>query len=217
MILQEFLKSKKFGETILVENDSPLGIEALTSYILEYAKQEKLPVLIEDILDTFPIYIKHLKLMNRELDLSSVNVMKIGGVEDIGNVVSRLKLESDPSIYISRYTAEFSRVASKENFIDMIFGVDRLFTLDDTGVLTYEILASMKQYSTRKDRLAFYFVEKKIIENIPTNPLLALEDIGTSVLMLNQERDILIIKFVKDAWSIKSKVKEIKISIEDLT
>lgn len=99
----------------------------------------------------------------------------------------------------------------------MIFGVDRLFTLDDTGVLTYEILASMKQYSTRKDRLAFYFVEKKIIENIPTNPLLALEDIGTSVLMLNQERDILIIKFVKDAWSIKSKVKEIKISIEDLT
>ncbi|AEC52685.1 hypothetical protein PNA2_1770 [Pyrococcus sp. NA2] len=215
MIINEFLKNKKFGETVLVENYSSLGVEIMLTQILRYAIENKIPILVEDILDTFSVYVKHLKFIGVDIDFSNINVMKIGGSEEVGNIVSRLKLESDPSIYLSRYGEEFSRVMPEDNFIDMVFGFDRLFALDESSALTVEILNSLKQYTTRENRLAFYFVEGGIVENLRMNPLLVLEDLVTSVIRLTQEKGILTIELIKDPWSLESKIREIKLPLED--
>ncbi|CAB50006.1 DUF257 family protein [Pyrococcus abyssi] len=212
----EFLENKHYGETVLIENSSILGVEAILLLLIKHYRNKSIPVLIEDILDTFPLYLKHITLMGVKLDMSNVKVMKIGGSEDVGNITSKIKMESDPSMYLSRYGNEFQRVSPQENFIDIVLGFDRLFVLDSASSLTMEVLKAAKSYTLRKNRLAFYIVEKGMLENLSPSPLVILENLATSVLELSQDRNLLIIKFLKDPWAFRSGIKEISIPLEDI-
>ncbi|RLF91848.1 hypothetical protein DRN82_01535 [Thermococci archaeon] len=215
-LLWEVIRDKKFGETVIVENQASLGIEALLLSLIEYSRANNTPLLIEDILDTFPIYARHLELILGNLNLGNSRILKIGGSDDIGKIAEKLKFETDLRVYLSRYKKAFYSISPNENFIDLVFGLDRLFALNDTPMGTSELINSIKTYITNKNRLAFYFFELDLMESLSTSPMPLIEELATSVIRITQDRDTIVFTMIKDSWALKAKMKEVRISIRDI-
>ncbi|AFK22524.1 DUF257 family protein [Pyrococcus sp. ST04] len=216
-LLNSLILEKKFGETIIVENSAKIGIEILIKAIFEASRILNVPILVEDILDTFPIYAEHLKLMGVDiLKAENMKIFKIGGVKDIGEIAKKVPFESDLRMYLTIYREAFEKVAPKEQFFDLVFGLDRLFVLNDNPVEISTIIGAIKEFITNENRIAFYFFEYPLVDNLMSKPLPILEDLVTSVLRLEQDKDTLIVNIIKDIWAMKAKTRKIMIPIRDV-
>ncbi|ASJ06543.1 DUF257 family protein [Thermococcus pacificus] len=214
--LFNLLDGAKFGSTVIVENRAPLGAEALLAILLRYTREREIPVFVDDILDAFPLYVKHLNLMGINPDLSSVRVLKMGGNETVGNVVNRGRFDMDPTVYISHYEKLFSSAAPKGEFIDIVLGIDRLFVFQDNLSGTWAILRAMKPIVTNRKRTAFYILESAIMENLRMKPLPVLEDLATSVFELKQEGRMLTVDIRKDPSMFRTKIDTIKLDLREV-
>ncbi|AMM54080.1 DUF257 family protein [Pyrococcus kukulkanii] len=216
-VLRSLICEKEFGETVIVENSSYMGVEVLLKVIIDVAKEKGVPILIEDILDTFPVYAQHLKLLGNDiLSYEKINILKIGGVEDLGKITAKVPFESDLRVYLSMYREAFANVTPREKFYDLVFGLDRLFILNDMPVESSTILSAIRDYITNHQRIAFYFVEHPLMDELMTKPLPIIEDIVTSVLRIEQDRETLIVNVIKDPWAMKARTKKIMIPIRDV-
>ncbi|ASJ00086.1 DUF257 family protein [Thermococcus gorgonarius] len=214
--LFNLLDGMKFGSTVIVENRAPLGAEAFLAVLLRYIREREIPVLVDDILDAFPLYVKHLNLMGINPNLSSVRVLKMGGNETAGNVVNRGRFDMDPNVYMNHYEKLFSSVAPEEEFINIVLGIDRLFVFQDNPLGIGTTLRAMKPIVTNRKRTAFYILESAIMENLRTRPLPALEDLATSVFELKQKGRMLIVSIIKDPSALRTNVNAIKVDLREV-
>ncbi|WP_010479106.1 DUF257 family protein [Thermococcus zilligii] len=210
------LEGMKFGSTVIVENRAPVGGEAFLAVLLRHAREREIPVLVEDILDAFPLYIKHLNMMGINPDLSGVRVLKVGGKETAGNVVKRGHFDMDPNVYVKHYEELFSSAAPEGEFIDIVLGFDRLLVFQDSPRGTETLMQAMKSFITNRKRTAFYILESTIMENLRTGPLPVLEDLATSVLELKQEGRTLEVNIRKDPSMVKTNVSIIKLDLREV-
>ncbi|NJF25295.1 DUF257 family protein [Thermococcus sp. Bubb.Bath] len=214
--LTEILLSKKPGGTVLVENYAPLGTEAILTLLLRSAEERGTPVLIEDILDTLPVYIKHLKLMDVDVDLDKSNVLKIGGSEAVGNIVKRMNFDVDLKVYLRQYEKAFSEVSIGEPFIDIILGFERIFAFNDNIKDLYTLISSLRQFITDKKRRAFYFIESPIMNKLKSSPRPILEDLATSVVSLSEEKEMLRVRIRKDPMILRLNIGELVVPLSDI-
>ncbi|MDK2870345.1 MULTISPECIES: DUF257 family protein [Pyrococcus] len=213
-LLNDFIKDKLFGETVLLENYSYLGVESLLSIIIKVGEELNVPILVEDVLDTFSVYTKHLEMLG--IATPELKILKIGGSGEEEGIVKRIPFELDIPRYLLEYGKAFEEVAPREKFIDLVFGLDRLFLLTENPTDIAKLLNSIKDFVRNENRTAFYFIEANLLKVTKPIVLHHLEDIATSVVRINQEKNILTFELVKDKWSVKNKISKITISFRDI-
>jgi hypothetical protein len=214
--LMGILFGKKPGRTVLVENYAPLGTEAILALLLRSAEGRGTPVLIEDILDTLPVYIKHLKLMGVNVDLGKSNVLKIGGSEAVGNIIKKMNFDVDLKVYLRQYEEALSGVSIGEQFIDIILGFERIFAFNDNINDLYTLISSLRQFIISKRRRTFYFVEGPLMDKLKSSPRPVLEDLATSVISLQEEKEMLRVRIKKDPSTLVLNIEELIVPIQDV-
>lgn len=220
MSLQEvyaLLDSVKFGETVLVEYQSPNYIlDFLLLLLKRYADERGFPLVIDDNLDLLHIVNEHLKLFGVKDAFDGAMVIKTGGKINVGNVVGRIPLEGEPFIYLRRYEKLSGDVYSKvKNAINPVIGLERLFAFMESKADFYSIISSIQAFVGNPGRKAFYFVDVDIAERLPFNPLPELERIATTVVVTRPEKDRGVGKIIKTT-NVEAIGEELEVSLTEL-
>jgi len=189
--------SLHLGDLMLVENYSLMGSELALYTILNYTYERGLPVLVEDIFDAFAGHVRHFDVMNLKPPMDHVGVIKIGGVDDIGNVVEKIKFEADPVLYLRKKESAIERAMGDDTYVYIVAGFERLlgFQRDVKGI--YVIVNHMRETLGNDRRISFTIIEGNVIKGFPTNPLPFLEGVATSVVELHDHGDMILLRFRK--------------------
>lgn len=129
----------KFGETVLLEYpSSALPYKELVE-LITWGKENKIPVVVDDVLDTLYVYKTHMELADIDTGiLEDVKVIKTGGRLEVGNVIKRFRV-SDIMSLIQEFEANYEALLSEmEHAIVPVLGIERLFLLADSKI---EVLA----------------------------------------------------------------------------
>ncbi|ALM76583.1 DUF257 family protein [Thermococcus barophilus] len=98
--IKEFLEKVQPGETILIEYSSIDHPEIVFYSITKWADENGLPIVIHDVLDTFHIFVEHLKLNGYDVEfLKNAYVIKSGGMIQLGKIIRKVKLSDDIVVY----------------------------------------------------------------------------------------------------------------------
>lgn len=182
-VLSGLLDRVKFGEIVLIESNASYISEFMVLGILKYAREHEIPIVIDDNFDTLHIIKAHLDVLGIEEDFKDVYVIKTGGIMEVGNVVARVSLSSEPISYVMKY-----KKASQEAFKDIgksmniVLGLEKLFHFTREPVEFYTLIGSIGSFIGNKNRKSFYILNRKIAEGAPINPLPELERIATGVI-----------------------------------
>lgn len=138
-------------------------------------------MLIDDVLDTLYIYAQHMELGGIDTEiLNNVLVIKLGGVRNVGNVVGRVPLK-EPLIQEREYAQVANSFFEQGKIINPVLGFEKtLFLTDSKRDLLTSINAVLSHLGDKR-RIAFYFVNKDILEMLEFNPLPFLEELATTV------------------------------------
>jgi len=191
------LDSTGFGGIFLIENYSSVGAELMLYSIVNYAHERGLPVLVEDIFDAFAGYVRHFEVMNLKPPMEHVKVIKIGGVDEVGNVVSRVNFEADPTLYLQKKEMAIERAMDGERYVYVVTGFERIlgFQRDVKGI--YVIASHLRESLGNECRTTFTIIEGNVIESFQTSPLPLIEGVATSVLEIHDAEGLLRLKFKK--------------------
>lgn len=184
MEINEFISQLKLGETVLVEHSSYSKPELLFYGII---KESRMPVVIDDILDTLFEYYNKLKVWGYDLTVfDKVYVIKAGGNEVIGNLLG--KLEVGKYVIEAR---EYTKIIKEVNppIITPVLGVHKLILLGNL-LENLRLLKEISTYVGNENRVAIYFVNRDVVESHSPAALKLLEEISTSVFQLNEENKI---------------------------
>jgi len=180
------MDSLKPGEIVLLLYDESLIPEFAFLFLVKYARNRGMTILVDDILDSLYVVVKHLEYIG--VDTSFVNdifVLKVGGSKRVGKIYEHIKLEN---VYSEKYTI-LSRKFYEEhgrsgNILNIVLGFENLFYLTPylrAVALSMEELAS---FLGEKSRIAVYMVNKKLMEYAPSNPLPFIERIASTVIYM---------------------------------
>lgn len=181
-----FDQTRDRGVTI-IENSAPLGAEFALHMLIEYSKLRGIPLIVEDIFDTLPVYLAHLKLMGVSFEDSDIKVIKLGGSQETGHVLARVRFENNPHIYQRKIDRELERAIPEGDYIYLVLGLERLLYLQNDARTIRTILSSIKQKLGDERGMSIYLIEKPLIKELPFNPLALLEDAATSVVELTED------------------------------
>ncbi|AJC72684.1 MAG: DUF257 family protein [Thermococcus sp.] len=176
----------------IIENSASVGAEFILHALIGYSKCKGIPLIIEDIFDTLPVYLSHLELMGVSFEDSDMKVIKVGGSQEAGQVLAKIRFENDPTIYRRKVERELEKIIPEDNYIYLVLGLERLLSIQDDTHTIRVILSSIKQNLSNERGMNVYLIEKPLIANLPFNPLPLLEDFATSVLELTDEEGELI-------------------------
>ncbi|MBO8174749.1 MAG: DUF257 family protein [Thermococcus sp.] len=162
--LNGFLEKIKPGEAILVEYSSLDHPELLFYSITRWAKEKEFPILIHDILDTFHIFLTHLKLSGFDVSFleKNVYVIKCGGSTPIGNIIRKARLYEDISIYskeVREAQIEFIQQAKRKPVIVLVLGVEKTFNAYENQPMAVEYFFEVviRKFLGNPQRIAFLF------------------------------------------------------------
>ncbi len=190
------------GGTTIIENRGALGAEFVLHAFIQYSKRKRIPLIVEDIFDTLPIYVGHLKLMGASVEEKDITVIKVGGAQEAGNVIARIRFENDPHVYQRKIDQELQKVVGDGVYIHLVLGLERLLFLQGDVRSAYTLLGLIKQKLGDKRRINVYLVEAPIMETLDFNPLPMLEDIATSAIELTSEGELIRMKFRKSVFTL---------------
>jgi len=206
----------RFGGLTLIENYSSVGAELALYAILNYSHERGLPVLVEDIFDAFVGYLKHLRIMNVNVPLDHVGVIKVGGVDELGNVVERIQFEADPAIYLQKKEKAIAKAMGDDRYVYIVTGFERLlgFQRDIKGL--YVIVNHLRETLGNSIRITFNIIDAEVVKGFPTNPLPLLESVATSVIELHDHGDMLRLRFRKSIFTLTEGRSEVFLPPSDV-
>lgn len=175
------------GGVTIIENSAPLGVEFVLHALIEYSKLKGIPLIVEDIFDTLPVYLTHLELMGVSFEYTDINVIKVGGSQEACNVLAKARFENDPHMYMSKLGQELEKIIPEGDYIHLVLGAERFLCLQNDAHTIRAILSSIKQKLSEERGMSIYSIEKPLIPNLPFNPLPLLEDAATSVVELTED------------------------------
>jgi len=182
----------------LIENSASLGGEFILHAFIEYSKYRDIPLIIEDIFDTLPLYLAHLKLMGIGIEDEDIRVIKVGGTQEAGQVLAKVRFENSPHIYRRKIDEELERILPEGDYIHLVLGLERLLTIQNDTRTIHAILSSIRQKLDDERGVSVYLLEKPLIEDLPFNPLPFLENVATSVMeLMDEEKGVIKIKLKK--------------------
>ncbi len=145
------------GETVLVEYPSEFPSEVLFSKLLVWAEDRGIPVVVDDVLDTFPQYFSRLELRAVNVEgISSIPIIKIGGNWKVGNVVGSVDVDKH-SLGTEYYESVYVGTTGQEFVLNPVLGFHKFFL----NLPNRELLRLIRNISTfvgRRNRVAVYFL-----------------------------------------------------------
>ncbi len=129
-------------------------------------------------------------------------MIKVGGAQEAGNVIARIRFENDPHVYQRKIDQELQKVVGDGVYIHLVLGLERLLFLQGDVRSAYTLLGLIKQKLGDKRRINVYLVEAPIMETLDFNPLPMLEDIATSAIELTSEGELIRMKFRKSVFTL---------------
>ncbi|WP_232054742.1 DUF257 family protein [Thermococcus sp. 2319x1] len=196
----------KFGETVLLEYpSSALPYRELVE-LITWGKENKIPVVMDDILDTLYVYKTHMELAGIDTGiLEDVRVIKTGGRLEVGNVIKRFRV-SDIMSLIQEFEENYEALLSEmEHAIVPVLGIERLFLLADSKIEALALINMLTRYAGSRRRTAFYFTNVDVLRNSVPYVLPLLEELATTVLQIHRKGEE-IIPEVKKSISMEVKV-----------
>ncbi|ASJ15918.1 hypothetical protein A3L04_01925 [Thermococcus chitonophagus] len=203
MDFEEFLSTFKLGETVLVEYSAYSRPEILFYDIVTYSK---LPIVVDDIMDTLREYYIRLELSGIDVGrLESLKVIKTGGSRSIGNVLGKLEL-GKYIMNIGEYTKIMEK-AGEPPFTNPVLGIHKLIFLGNM-LENMKLLKMLSDYVGNESRVAFYFLNRDATEKFSPAILAMMEEISTSVVLL--EGETIIVKKAIDEDLLGEKIPLLK-------
>ncbi|WP_048151313.1 DUF257 family protein [Palaeococcus ferrophilus] len=189
------------GENVLVIYEPEYPPYALLLALVSRALEEGTPVIVDDVIDTLHLYLSQMALLGFDVSpLEKVTVLKIGGVINRGNVVTRMSLDEDVDIHISRYSSVFGSLLDGGKVpLNIVLGVDKLFAFysDNTRAIV-RIATVPGELAEGRRRTAVYFVNRPILETFP-GLIAMLKDFFTTILVVGDNLRECRIKVVRSS------------------
>ncbi|WP_456443607.1 DUF257 family protein [Thermococcus sp.] len=152
------------GETVLVEYPSEFPSEVLFSKLLVWAEDRGIPVVVDDVLDTFPQYLSRLELRAVNVEgISSIPIIKIGGNWKVGNVVGSVDVDKH-SLGTEYYERAYAEITGREFVLNPVLGFHKFFL----NLPNRELLRLIRNISTfvgKRDRVAVYFLNVDAVKS----------------------------------------------------
>ncbi|AIF68736.1 hypothetical protein PAP_01480 [Palaeococcus pacificus DY20341] len=212
----ELIDKTHFGDMILIEYEPFYAAELVTMILLEYARKGGLSIIIDDNLDCLHIVKEHLRFLGIEEDFKDAFVIKTGGKLNIGTVVGRVKIESEPAIYIKRYEEISSKTFTEvDRAVNIVLGLERLFAFVQNTREFYTLIGSIQSFLGNEKRKAFYIIDKNVALSLKYNLLPELERIASTVVYISGEHGEGKVIFKKSPYS-DLVGQEFKFSLKDL-
>ncbi len=169
------------GETVLVEYGSTSSPELLLYLICRRCRDQRKPVLLDDISDSFAEALARLELMGLKLEgLSNVPVIKIGGNRDAGSVFGRVEVDKY-SLDFKYYGEIYEKVVPHEVVFNPVIGMHKLFVaLERREVI--RLLRNISTFVGKKSRITLYFVNRDAVERYSPEIISLFEETATTVL-----------------------------------
>ncbi len=207
--LKELLKSLRTGGVSLVENDSFVGMEIALYTILTYARVKGLKVTVEDMFDTFPVYMKHLEIMGLNVKLDDVNIIKVGGTRKLGNTILRIDPNEDPGVYVRKLERAL-RDGGRHLYLNV--GLERYLAFQGSFNSVYPLIQAVTSNLGANERFNIYVVDIPVLRDLEIDPLPLLEEMATSVLLLEGGGDYMRVKLKKSYLTLRYGVDEATVS-----
>ncbi|GAB6136194.1 DUF257 family protein [Thermococcus prieurii] len=206
----------RFGDITLIENYSSIGAELSLYFVVKYALGKGLPVLVEDVFDAFPGYMKHLEFMGIDFPIDGVGVVKIGGAEEYGHVVEKVQFEADPALYLGKKERAISRAMGDDRYVHVVVGFERLFGFLKDVKDVHVVANHLRELLGNESRMVFHIIDGNVIESFPTNPLPLLETVATSVVAIHDHGDMLRLRFRKSVFTFLEGRNEVLLQPADI-
>lgn len=182
----EIIDKIKFGEIVLLEHGSSFVPELGVLLLLKYARVKNLPVVIDDNLDTLFLIKSHLEFFGIKEEFKDCHVIKTGGFLNVGNVVGRIHLATEPSIYVKKYKKMgFEMFDRLQNSINIVLGIERFLHLLESPSEFYYMISALQSFLGNTKRKSFYFFDKDVGETSIINPLPELRRIASTVIEIH--------------------------------
>ncbi|NJE09044.1 hypothetical protein E3E31_11025 [Thermococcus sp. M39] len=201
-----FIFSKmRAGETVLVEYTSVSSPEILLYVMEKYCRQNDIPMIIDDAADTLPEFLTRLELIGLPIDeFSDIPIIKIGGHRNEGNIIGKIDIERyslDFQYYNSVYENVYEKVHPSKMIYNPVLGIYKLFLIN--SIKEYgggiRLLKNISKYVGNKTRIAFYFVNKELMQAKFPELFYLFEEIATSVMQWERSGSTYKLKVIKSA------------------
>ncbi|WP_457754657.1 DUF257 family protein [Thermococcus sp.] len=189
------------GETVLIEYASVSSPEILLYVMEKYCRQNNIPMIVDDIADTMVEFLTRLELMGFSVDnFRDVAVIKIGGHRASGNIVGRIDIEKY-SLDFQYYNPVYEKARPSKMAYNPVLGVYKLFlvnTIKEYGG-GIRLLRNISKYVGNKTRIAFYFINRDLMESKFPELLYLFEEISTSIMQWERRGNVFQLKVIKSA------------------
>ncbi len=206
---QDVMDALKPGETVIIEYDSLTSPAVCFYYIVRWAKERGYRIVIDDVLDTLYLYRAHLKLAGIDVgDIDDVEVIKEAGLLNVGKVVARLELKQY-AIRKVEYERVYEPLLDRGQVIDIVLGSEKLFVISDikAGI---NLINAILSYTGDERRIAFYFINRDLLEINEPRILSLLEEVATTVIKMTKEKSQYLLSVMK---SINPDIEGVKVTL----
>lgn len=210
--LAEYFQSIKPGEDVLIEYTSNEPIHVFFHLLLEHLRRNGIPVIIVDELDHLHILRTQLKLAGVDTELiDTANVIKIGGVLNIGNVLGRIDLSKEFPIRKKHYEEALKKV-SADYTVRLVLGFDKVLAMHEMNRKDLEALFGymMRPHLGDERRTTVYFINTELLGE---RTLKELREHASRVLNIRLKEKSIVIKVIKSP-NISEYGKEMKSGTE---
>lgn len=196
LTLDSILLGIKPGETVLVEYTPISSPEILLYLMITKCMKRGVPVIIDDIADTFSEYITRLKILGVPTeDLLNAPVIKIGGDKNVGKVLGNVEIGRYSLDFVA-YSEVYEKVAPKEIVCNPVLGIHKLFVsldLQDARGLVRNIAS----FVGNETRFAVYFINCDTLGEKFSEILGLLEETATSVFRWELHKEVYKLSVIK--------------------
>ena len=193
----------RVGETVLIEYSST-SIPEILLYVMEkHCRENNIPMLIDDVADTLSEFMTRLELIGLPTnEFHEVPVIKIGGHRSWGDVVGKIDIERY-SLDFQYYNSLYEEVCSKGIVYNPVLGIHKLFLINSMSGYEENIglLKNISKYVGNKARIAFYFVNRELMQVKFPELLYLFEEIATSVVQWERSGGTYKLKVIKSSNS----------------
>lgn len=196
--INSILRSFRPGETVLVEHTPASSPELLLYLVVSRALEDKVPVLIDDIADTFSQYVKRLEVKGLNVEsLLKVPVIKMGGRIETGNVIGGFDIEKYVRDF-NPYWDIFDSHMPEETACNPVLGVYKVISaLEEREVR--RLIRSIGGETGNKRRFALYFVNEPLLRETVPEALPLLEEMATTIVKWESEGGLYRLRVEKSA------------------
>jgi len=194
--IDDFFSSLKFGETVIIEHSSTAMPEILFHFLVKFCSEKGLPILIDDILDTYPQFVSRMEVLG--LPQPEARVIKIGGGKlEAGEVVGRIEVDKY-AVPLGYYGSMRDETTGKKRHINPVPGFHKLTQIFNRRE-TLSLLTTISSFIGDRSRIAVYIINRDFSDRMEPGFVPSFEEIATTVAEWYMDGEDLVLDVIKAA------------------